>query len=404
MTFPKDRDTPGGPTDARHDTFTGDATGVGTLPEELLDPQAANAVASSLWAVIFAGGIGSRFWPLSTPERPKQLLPLVDEKPLIADTVQRLHPLVPAERVLVMTARDIAPAIRKAIPEVPIANVLAEPYPLGTAASLAWGAHEVARRAGPKTVFVALHADLAAAFPDEFRFALRRAAQLVSRERCPAVLGVRPTRPETGFGYLVAGTPLEDGVGVAQGGACDVAEFVEKPDHDVADGLVRAGALWNSGIYILEAQATLDAIEDITPEVAPGLSALAHDDIEHFAERVDGISLERGVLERAEKLLVVPTEFGWDDVGTWACLRRARDLDDDGNGAKGDAFFIDAETNVVHTEAGTVILYGVEKMLVVSLDGLTFVTTLDKARDLRTLLDALPGSLRYRPTPLRPPS
>ena len=382
--------------------FTADATGVGTLPEELLDPQAGAAVASSLWAVVFAGGIGSRFWPLSTPERPKQLLPLVDEKPLIADTVQRLHPLVPAERILVLTAQDIAPALRTAIPEVPLANVLAEPYPLGTAASLAWGAQEVARRAGPNTVFVAMHADLAAAFPEEFRDAVRRAAALTARERCPAVLGVRPTRPETGFGYLQPGLALEDGLGIGQGGACDVARFVEKPDVGAAAELMGTGALWNSGIYVLEAQATLDAIEAHVPEVAAGLGALANDDIPHFAERVEGISLERGLLERIGRMLVVPTEFGWDDVGTWACLRRARDLDDEGNGAKGDVFFVDAETNVVHTESGTVVLYGLEKMLVVVLDGLTFVTTLERARDLRPLLDSLPGSLRYRPSPPRP--
>jgi mannose-1-phosphate guanylyltransferase len=387
--------SPGG---SAADGFASDATGVGTLPEELMDPQAEAAIANSLWAVVFAGGIGSRFWPLSTPERPKQLLPLVDEKPLIADTVQRLHPLVPAERILVLTAQDIAPALRKAIPEVPLANVLAEPYPLGTAASLAWGAHEVAKRAGPKTVFVALHADLAAAFPEEFRFAVRRGAALAARERCPAVLGVRPTRPETAFGWMQPGVPLEDGVGVGQGGACDVARFVEKPDVVAAAELMGQGALWNSGIYLFEAQATLDAVEALVPEVADGMSALAQDDIPHFAERIEGISLEKGLLERSDRLLVVPAEFGWDDVGTWACLRRARDLDDDGNGAKGDVHFVDAENNVVHTESGSVVLYGLEKMLVVSLDGLTFVTTLDKAKDLRTLLDQLPGSLRYRPT------
>lgn len=373
-----------------------------TSPAELLDPALETRVASSLWAVVFAGGIGSRFWPLSTPERPKQLLPLVDDKPLIADTVQRLHPLVPPERILVLTAQDIEAPLRKAIPEVPRANVLAEPYPLGTAASLAWAAMEIARRAGPETVFVALHADLSAVFPDEFRRTLRYAAAIAAREECPAVVGVRPTRLETGFGYLQPGLALDADVVPAQGGACEVVRFVEKPDVVHAAELASQGAFWNAGIYLFQARQVLELLEAHTPEVADGLGALADDDIPHFAERIEGISLERGLLERLRKLVVVPADFGWDDVGTWDALRRARDLDDDGNGAMGDAHFVDAETNVVHTESGAVVLYGVEKMLVVVLDGLTFVTTLEKARDLRTLLDAIPGSLRYRPSPPRP--
>ncbi|MHB8839791.1 MAG: sugar phosphate nucleotidyltransferase, partial [Gemmatimonadaceae bacterium] len=128
-----------------------------------------------MWAIIFAGGIGSRFWPLSTPTRPKPLLRLVSEQPLLVDTVHRLTPVIPAERVLVLTSRDIAPAIRAALATVPEMNILVEPRPLGTAAALAWGAQEVARRAGPHTLCCAMHADLAVGFPEEFRRVLLRA-------------------------------------------------------------------------------------------------------------------------------------------------------------------------------------------------------------------------------------
>ena len=143
-------------------------------PEPLLDTSLA------LWAVVFAGGIGTRFWPLSTPQRPKQLLALVNERPLIADTIARLSPLVPSERVLVVTSADIADALHQAIPEIPRENMLIEPRPLGTAAALAWGAQEVARRAGPDTVFCALHADLTASDPGAFRDTVRRAAQIAA--------------------------------------------------------------------------------------------------------------------------------------------------------------------------------------------------------------------------------
>src|SRR5215204_5682901 len=177
--------------------------GVGTLPAEQPAPDTGLDTELTMWAVVFAGGIGSRFWPLSTPERPKQLLSLVGERPLIADTVARLSPVIPPDRVLVLTSADIADALHAAIPEVPWANMLVEPRPMGTAAALAWGAQEITRRVGPKTVVCALHADLAVGYPEELRRTLRRAGALAAKDPVLVALGVEPTRPETGFGYLV---------------------------------------------------------------------------------------------------------------------------------------------------------------------------------------------------------
>jgi mannose-1-phosphate guanylyltransferase len=149
---------------------------------------------------------------------------------------------------------------------------------------------------------------------------------------------------------------------------------------------------------VASAETILAELRAHTPEVAGGLDALAHGNLPGFVGMVRATSLERGLLERTERLLVVQGEFGWDDVGTWASLRRARELDDDGNGAVGNVHFVEADCNVVHAERGTVVVYGVSRMLVVTLDGLTFVTSLDRATDLRPLLDALPGSMRIHPT------
>ena len=374
-----------------------DATGT-TVAEPQTKVELDGTVGMSMWAIVLAGGIGSRFWPLSSPERPKQLLPLVNDRPLIADTIARLSPLIPPERVLVLTSRDISAAIHAAIPEVPAANVLAEPRPLGTAASLAWGASEIARRAGPKTVFVCLHADLAVGYPEALRDALRRAAGLASRERVLVALGATPSRPDTAFGYMEPGDLLDYGTSLAQGGAARVQAFVEKPDHERAESLLAGGALWNTGIYVWEAGLVLEMIEEHVPEVGPALDSLRRNDPDRFAARVRPASIERGLLERTTRLVALATDCAWDDVGTWACLRRSRELDDDGNGAMGPAYFVDATSNIVHAENGPVVLYGVHKLLVVSLDGITFVTTLDRARDLKPLLDALPGSMRLKPT------
>jgi mannose-1-phosphate guanylyltransferase len=372
---------------------TSESEPVATLPSEEPQPEAELGTDSSLWAIVLAGGIGSRFWPLSTPERPKQLLNLIGERPLITETVARLAPLIPPERVLVLTSRDIAPAIHAAIPDVPESNMLVEPRPLGTAAALAWGAQEIARRAGPETIFCCVHADLAVAFPEFFRHAVIRAARVAARDKVLVTVGVRATRPETAFGYIRPGMPLHGGM-ADDGAACRVKAFIEKPGPILAEMLVGEGAFWNSGIFVWRAQDVLAALAEHTSELAHGLQALGERDFVRFAGMIQSVSIERGLLERMTSLVVLPGDFGWDDVGTWASLRRARELDDDGNGAHGEVHFVECTGNVVHAEGARVVLYGVSSMLVVTLSGLTFVTTLDRATELKPLLDALPDEIR----------
>jgi mannose-1-phosphate guanylyltransferase len=380
--------TPGGPSDG---------VAAGTLPAEQPVAFAEPETDVALWAVVFAGGIGSRFWPLSTPARPKPLLALVSEQTLIEDTVGRLQPTVPPERVLILTSRDIAPAIRSVTRDVPEENVLVEPRPLGTAAALAWAAQELARRAGPSAMCCAIHADLAVDFPEEFRRTLRRAAAYAARERAIVSVGIRPSRPETGFGYVQPGAPLDADHPMAKGGVHATRSYVEKPSEQEAAARIAAGALWHGGMVVASAGTFLQELAAHTEEVRDALAPLAAGNLPAFVAAVRATSLERGLLERTHRLLVLLGEFGWDDVGTWASLRRARDLDDSGNGAMGPVHFVDADSNVVHSERGSVVLYGVSRLLVVSLDGLTFVTTLDRASDLNPLLDALPGSMRIHP-------
>jgi mannose-1-phosphate guanylyltransferase len=369
---------------------------LGTLTLEQPAAEQDRSADTAMWAIVLAGGIGSRFWPLSTPERPKQLLRLIGDRPLITETITRLSPLVPPDRVLVLTSRDIAPAIHAAIPEVPKQNMLVEPRPLGTAAAVAWGAQEVARRAGPETVFCCVHADLAVGFPELFRQALLHAARVAAAGPALVAIGVPATRPETAFGYIRTGVPVHDHLPDEGQGAHRVVAFIEKPGPTMAETLVRDGALWNTGIFVWRASVVLDALQKHTHEVAIGLTTLKARNYERYAELVKSISIERGLLERSRDVIAVFGDFGWDDVGTWASLRRSRELDDDGNGAIGPVHFVESTGNVVHSESGTVVVYGLSSMLVVSLPGLTFVTTLDRASELRPLLDALPADVRVR--------
>lgn len=372
------------------------------VPEEESAAALVPETGTSMWAVIFAGGIGTRFWPLSTAQRPKQVLPLVNERPLVADTVSRLAPLIPAERVLVITSSDIAGVLHDAIPEIPQVNMLIEPRPLGTAAALAWGAREVARRAGEDTVFTALHADLSVGFPELFRDSLRRAAALASADPHLVLLGAEPTRAETGFGYLQPGETIDPLLAGVSNAARRVEHFVEKPAAPLAELLIREGALWNTGIAVWRARTVLDELERHTHELRHGLPLLLEDDHTGFADLVSSVSLERGLLERSERVVVLPTSFDWDDVGTWAALRRVRELDDTGNGVMGHVHCVDCSGNVIHADDSCIVAYGISGLIVVSIRGLTFVTTRERAAELGPLLDSLPGSLRFNPGARQP--
>lgn len=339
------------------------------------------------WAVILAGGVGSRFWPVSTPSRPKQLLPLATQEPMLADALARLAPLVPLERTLVLTNAGLVDAIAALAPTLPRENLIAEPRPAGTAAALAWAAHEIERRAGREAPMLSVHADWAIGDAEEFRRALSRAADAAEQHRALVTVGVVPVRPDPGFGYIQPGEELSEGVR-------RVARFVEKPTRERAEVMVREGYLWNSGIFVWRVGDFLDELRAHTPEVAPHLAEFGDDMTSFFGAVKGGIAVDVGVLERSARVLVLPGDFGWDDVGTWAALKRVRQCDDEGNALSGLVHALESRGNVVHAHGNAVVLYGVRDLVVVTREGLTLVTTVDKASDLKTLIQSLPTALR----------
>ena len=342
----------------------------------------------SRWVVVLAGGVGSRFWPVSTPARPKQLLPLVSAQPLLVDAVARLRPLAPAERMLILTNGSLVAAVQALLPDLPPENLIAEPRAGGTGAALTWAAQEIARRGEPDAVMISVHADWAIADGAGFRAALERAAAVAEEHHVLVTVGIVPTRPDPGFGYIHPGAQLE----------CEarrVERFVEKPDRARAEEMCRDGYLWNSGMFVWRAGDFLDDVRRLTPEIAPALHAHA-DDLDGFFAAVTPISVDVGVLERSDRVVVLPGDFGWDDVGTWAALRRVRAHDRAGNAANGKVYAVEASDNVVHSEGASVVLYGVSDLVVVAHDDLVLVTTVDRAADLKSLLDALPRGVRER--------
>lgn len=340
----------------------------------------------SRWAVVLAGGVGSRFWPLSTPSRPKQLLPLVSDKPLLVDSVERLGPVVPPERVLILTNATLVPRIAELLPAIPRENLIAEPRAGGTAAALTWGAQEIARRAGPAAIMLSIHADWAIADDAGFQRALTRAADVAAHHHALVTVGVVPTHPDPGLGHIQPGDTLD-------GEARRVKRFVEKPDMARAVEMTRDGYLWNSGIFAWRVGDFLDEVRRLTPEVAPALHAHAND-IQGFFAMVKPIAVDVGVLERSDRVAVLPANFGWDDVGTWAALRRVRPTDANGNAAHNHVHAVDAHDNIVHAPGQSVVLYGVSDLVVVVENGMVLVTTVDRSMNLKELIEALPRGVR----------
>jgi mannose-1-phosphate guanylyltransferase len=340
------------------------------------------------WNVVLAGGVGSRFWPLSTPDVPKQLLPLVSDVPMLRDTLDRLRPSAPPERTLILTNASLRDRIVAMEPTLPVENVVAEPRPAGTCAALAWAARLIAARDGRAAVMVCTHADWSIGDVPAFRATLDAAAQVAFDRQALVTVGIVPSRPDPGFGYIHPGTDVGDGVRT-------VARFVEKPSAVKAAQMVADGFLWNSGIFAWRVGDLLDEIAAHTPEVQPALDA-SGDDLAQFFSQVQSIAIDVGVLERSARVLVLAGQFGWDDVGTWAALHRVREKDAQDNAMRGPTFALQARGNVVHADGTQVVLYGVDDLVVVARAGLTLVTTRDKAADLKTLLDALPVEVRER--------
>ena len=342
-----------------------------------------------IWAVILAGGVGSRFWPVSTPERPKQILPLASDRPLIADTVSRITPLVPLDRIRVLTGAELVAPIRDAVDGLADDHFLVEPRARGTAPVLLWAAHYLAAK-DPDAIMVSLHADHVIRPESDFRDLVATAAAAADRHDRLFSLGIRPTRPETGYGYIRRGAALDDA------GAHRVNAFVEKPDAARAAEYVESGEyLWNSGIFTWRAARLLEEVRLHTPELAEHLPLLDAGDVDAFFDRAPSLSIDEGVMERSERVGVLEARFDWDDVGTWDAVGRTRSGDDAGNVIIGQGHVVESDGCVVWEEAGEpVVVFGASDLVVVRVDGVTLVLPRDRASDLKTLLAALPDSVR----------
>lgn len=337
------------------------------------------------WAVLLAGGAGTRFWPLSTPQHPKQLLPLSGAGSTAEEAVERLNGLIPRERVLVVAGEALAGRLR-ALLHLPADNFLVEPQTASTAPALIWATWE-ARRRDPDAEVLSLHADWAVGDAGAFRRTADDALRTARAHDRLVTVGVVPSRPETGYGYIVPGAPLDDG-------ARTVARFSEKPDAATALDLMAAGALWNSGLFAWTAGRLLAEAARHTPEVASALPKLEAGDVQGFFRAVTPISIDVGLLERSGAVAVVTGTFPWDDVGTWQALARVRPKDPSGNVLVGRGVLQESHDCIVWSDRDPVVLCGVQDLIVVQANGRILVMPTERAGAMKQLLDALPPEIR----------
>lgn len=347
------------------------------------------------YVIIMAGGSGERFWPLSRMARPKQLLKLTSATAMmIEEAIDRITPIVPLENILIITSERLQTPIREALPHLPPENVIAEPAKRNTAPCLALGASVIRTRTKDDDACMAvLTADHFIGDAEAFRRDVWKALDFARTHDALVTMGIPPSRPETGYGYIEVSGGGHDAHEIVP-----VTSFKEKPDVATATEYVASGAyLWNSGMFFWSVASLEKAMMSCLPEVgaaiAPMASALsANASINETFASLPDISIDYGVMERANNVYVIPASFPWDDVGSWDALPRMQTQDDGGNVIQGRVIIVDSMNNVIvnaSTREHVLTAVGLHDHVVVITDDATMICPKDRAQDVKKIVTTL---------------
>lgn len=337
--------------------------------------------------VIMAGGIGSRFWPMSTPECPKQFIDVMGcGKTMIQATVERFAPLCPMENFWVVTGAAYVDIVREQLPDIPSENILAEPCARNTAPCIAYACWKI-RTKDENANIVVTPSDALVIDAVEFRRVIARALEFTSSGRRIVTVGITPTRPETGYGYI------QCEVGSA-GPIRPVASFREKPSLDVARTYLEAGNyLWNAGIFVWNVSTIVESIRSYVPDLAQKMDRMAEsfgtpaetDKVAEIFPTCEKISIDYAVMEKADYIYTIPGDFGWSDVGTWGSLRTLLPQDENGNAVVGENVHLyGCRRCIVHApNASSVVLEGLEDCIAVERDGRVLVCRLSEEQRIK---------------------
>jgi mannose-1-phosphate guanylyltransferase len=349
-----------------------------------------------LYAIIMAGGSGTRFWPKSRRDRPKQLLRLFGDATMLQQTVARIEPLVPPERILIVTGADQADATRAQLPDVPTRNVIAEPAPRDTAPCVGLAAGIVAAR-DPAGTMIVMSADHVIEPAESFRATVVAAVSVVGRDPSALVtFGITPTHAETGYGYIERGPLLETCNGIA---VHRVVQFREKPDRETAERFLAAGTfVWNSGIFIWQSETILNEIRVHQPKLASGLDPIlravdtprAAETLSELFPKLDRMPIDKAVMEFASNVKVLEVPYRWSDVGDWRSLAALLQRDAAGNASQGKVLARETTGSIlISDDGGLLATLGVEDLVVVHSGKATLVAKKDQLDKLKALVEGL---------------
>ena len=355
---------------------------------------------NSTYALILAGGSGERFWPLSRRSRPKQLLQLVSKKALLEDTVSRLEGWIPRDRILVLTNVEQENSVRELLKDFPEENIVAEPDKRDTAAAIALGVGWVAMRDHFATMMV-LPADHVISNRDAFRETMEVAAQAAQDTASLVTIGIKPTWPCPGFGYIEQGAPVKVPNSSASPAINRVVRFREKPNVDLAESFLRKGNFrWNAGMFVWSVPTILREFTRRAPDLADFISRLrAPKDFEKVLKasfsKLPRISFDYAIMEKADRVLVVEAGFDWDDVGSWSAVAKYFQADEHANAASGAVTAVDSTNNIVFDQTGTTIaLLGVHNLIVVRTGDALLVCHRHQAERIKDLIGKLPPEVQ----------
>lgn len=341
------------------------------------------------WAVVMAGGVGTRFWPHSRRRRPKQFLSVQGRDSLLEATVRRLRGLVDPDRICVVAGPEFTPLIRDHLPALPAENLIVEPVARGTAACLGLAARVIERR-DPAAVMAVFPADHVIDPLAAFQRTVRTGFAVAERERCLVTFGIQPTGPATGFGYIEVGAPLRR----TRPRTWWATRFVEKPDLATARRYLQSGRyLWNSGMFVWRVDVLREALERHEPAVAGAVADAPASGARGRSRRafaaLRAVSIDVAVMEKADRVAVVAGEFGWNDVGSWAAMEALWPRDERGNVARGPVLQIDCRDTVAGAGDRLVAMLGVDNLIVVDSPDALLICAKDRAEEVRRIVDAL---------------
>lgn len=345
----------------------------------------------NLYAVIMAGGVGSRFWPRSREKKPKQLLKIIGEQTMIQQTVKRLKGLIPDENILIVTNRDHRDEIVNQLPQLKSENVISEPFGRNTAPCIGVAA-KILQKKDPEGVMIVLPADHYIVNENNFRDTLSRAAEYAFNSKGLVTIGVIPTRPETGYGYI----QIEE-----KSVAPDIHKvytFAEKPNYATAVRFLESGDfLWNSGMFIWRVDTVLEEISSFMPELASGLGELESEiftnnfdeKLEDIYSRIKGISIDYGIMEKSQKVFLTKADFSWSDVGSWEEVYRLSNKSENGNSIVGDVFVDMTYDSYIFSPNKFCAVIGVNNIIVINSEDAMLVCRRDQSQEVKKIVDHL---------------